>query len=141
MKRNVRTLVSLLLVIVAIVAVAAPALALSSTVKTVESGGTYNHINGFPYQYRCRTSGSTTSASGSMTYGKAWLLGCTLDLFVSYQGEREPKTVINFSSGTDVAVSTNNVITVDNVEVAGVITEVNSTFNLGNHLFIYDTVS
>lgn len=141
MKKYIRAFLSLLLVVVLLVALAAPVLALSSTATTVESGGAYQYINGLSYRYLCRTSGSTTTASGSMTYEKAWIMTCTLQLTVNFQGVPQNKSVQNGSSGTNVSVSTNNVLNIGGSNVSGIITQVDSVFNLGNHLIIYDTVS
>lgn len=127
-----KKLISLLLVLAMVMAMAAPALAMSSTMRYVEEGGKHTYINGQSYIYYCKTGGSTTRASGQMTYEKAWNMIATLNLTVTFANISHTKSVSNLSSGNSVSVSTTNSITVDNSEVDGTITEVHGKYILGN---------
>lgn len=118
MKKNVRTLVSLLLVIVAIIAVAAPALALSPSMAYKSSSGTYADATG-EYDYSCKTGASLTNANATMSYEKSVSLMCNLDVEVEYLNAYYHKDVDDAVTGRSLSISCNNTV---KVYVNGVLT-------------------
>ena len=136
-----KKLISLCLALVLVFAMAAPAMALTTTKKT--DSGYYTSKTGSKYPYSITLTGSTTSGTGTFTYGGTDNLRCTVtatiyDSVSEETGKATTHNEANYSVSSKVG---NTFASSTGTRVDGEILNIQGTFLINNALITVLTLS